>query len=139
MTGAKYRVLLAAALSVALAACGTEFKETPAPTPVTITEPPFTGTLTPNGAVPFAFLAGVGSVTVVVNSLTPSTDATRIGVAIGSWNGTGCQLLIANDNAFVSTVVVGTATATAALCVRVSDARGTLTEPVNFELTITHF
>lgn len=142
MTGVKYRVLLAVALcvtSVAMAACGTDFVETPAaPTPVTITEPPFTGTLTVNGAATYPFVTTAsGDVKVVVTSIVPSTDATRISVALGTWNGTACHIIIANDNAFVATVLSGQATAAGLLCVRVSDV-GKLTEPVDFELSITH-
>ena len=151
MTRLKYRALLVLAVCAAAAGCGTDFPDTPiVPTPVVITEPPFTGTLAVNGAASTAFASTTsGRIDVTVMSLQDSNGPAavgpdgpiRIGLALGVWNGTVCGVTVPtlfNDNAFVSTVVTGAATGITPLCVRVFDV-GKLTEPVTFELSITHF
>jgi hypothetical protein len=110
------------------------------PTPVEITEPPFTGTLTINGGVTQSFsVNGTGTVTAILDSLTPNPDnSVVIGVQLGTWNGTSCQIVLTNDNAGVGSGVAGQANAAGSLCARVYDV-GRLTEPVTFSLTIKHF
>ena len=151
MNRLKYGGLLVLALCAATAGCSTDFPETPTePDPVVITEPPFTGTLNVNGAAtqPFTTTAS-GQVDVLVVSLADSNGpavvgpegAIRIGVALGLWNGTVCGVTaptLFNTNAFVSTVVTGVVPSATNLCVLVIDAGGKLTEPVDFELKITH-
>jgi hypothetical protein len=145
------RGLFLLALSLALAGCSTDFPEvTPTPTPDPITEPPFTGTLSVNGAVTQPFLVtSSGPVTITVMMLEDSAGQVpigpdghvRIGLALGVWNGTACAISVPtlyNDNAFVATELAGLATGIGPLCVRVSDV-GKLTEPVSFELRIQHF
>jgi len=146
-----HRGLLVLVLCLALAGCSTDFPDTtPTPTPTVITEPPFTGTLTLNGAVTQPFLVTAsGQVTVTVMALEDSAGPVpvgpdghvRIGLALGKWNGTVCGIEVPtlfNDNAFVATEVAGLATGAGPLCVRVSDV-GKLTEPVSFELKIEHY
>ena len=103
--------------------------------PVTET---FTGTLTLNGADtrPFS-VARSGSVTATISSLAP--DATvRMGLSLGTWNGSACSTVISNDSATVGTQVIGAADREGRLCVRVYDADGTLPQPTDFELTVVH-
>jgi hypothetical protein len=151
MTRLKYRALLLLALCAAVAGCGTDFPVDPTePDPVVITEPPFTGTLTVNGAQTVAFATTAsGQVDVTVMSLEDSAGPApigpdgpiRIGIALGIWNGTVCGISVPtlfNTNAFVSTVVSGAVTTPSPLCVLVLDV-GKLTEPVAFELKITHY
>jgi hypothetical protein len=132
--------VLCLSLAVLGAGCG-DTEELPPPTdptPTEITEPPFTGTLTINGGVTQPFnTTGPGTVTAVISSLQPSTN---VGVALGTWNGTSCQLRegLFNDNAGVGGGVAGLANAAGSLCVRVYDV-GQLTGPVTFSVTIKHF
>ena len=150
MIGLKYRGLaLPLALSVLLAGCSTDFPDTePTPTPPpTITEPPFAGTLTPNGGITQPFvLTDSGIAELTINSLADANgpaalgpDGTiRVGLSLGTWNGTVCQAVLTNDNAFVATVITATVTQASVLCARIYDSQGKLTSPVDFDIKITH-
>ena len=137
-----YRSVVCAALSLTLigsAACGDDPQNNPSPTPPSpteITEPPFTGTLTPNGGVsqPFTTIEA-GPVNAIVRSLEPSTV---IGLALGTWNGTSCQWITANDNVGVGSGVAGLANGAGNLCARVYDV-GKLTGPVKIQVQIRHY
>lgn len=138
-----YRPLLCAALAAALvgaAGCGDNVEDpTPTdPTRTEITEPPFTGTLTINGAVtrPFNSTAA-GQVTAILDSLQPSSQ-TVIGLALGTWNGTSCQWITANDQVGVGSGVAALANDAGQLCARVYDV-GRLTQAATFTITIKHY
>jgi hypothetical protein len=134
-------LLLVGVLATGVAACGsssTPTTTTPTPTtPNPITEPPFTGTLKTNGAMTFPFAATAGgTVVATLNTLAP--DATvGIGLSIGTWTGSACQVVVANDNALPTAAIAGTVTAAASLCLRVYDA-GRLTAPTDFSVTVVH-
>jgi hypothetical protein len=130
-----YQILVLVVL-VAGAACGSKTPTTPTtPTPTTTTET-FTGTLNKNGAVSHSFSVTVaGTVTVTATTLDP---VATIGLALGTWNGVACQVVIANDAATMGTTVPGTATAAGSLCARIYDAAGTVTNPVAYTLTAVH-
>lgn len=135
-----HRSLLPAALLAAAlgAGCGDTQELTPVdPTPTEITEPAFTGTVAINGGVTIDFsVAAAGIVSTIVDSLQPSATA-AIGVALGTWNGTSCEVRIFNDNAGVGGGVAGVANAPGRLCARAYDP-GTLTAPATFSITIKH-
>jgi hypothetical protein len=121
-----------------MAACGSDNPVEPTdPAPLPVTET-FSGILNINGAVTYPFLATAsGTVNLTLNSLDPNPENTRIGLALGTWNGTVCQIILANDSSFVSTVVTGANTAAAFLCARVSDV-GKITANTTFSVTIEH-
>ena len=131
------RVLLTV---VALGASGcddeTDTPTTPTtPTP-TVTES-FTGTLTKNGAQTFPFaVAATGQVTATLAELSSST--VPISIALGNWNGTTCQVVLANDNSIQGTFVTGTMSAAGNLCLRLSDASGNLEAAVSFKVDVVH-
>jgi hypothetical protein len=135
----KLLIVLMAGLALTAGACTGDddpLPTTPAPNPTVDT---FTGTLTRNGAEtrPFS-VAASGDVRAVISKLEP--DATAIvGLSIGTWNGAACQTVISNDSATQGTAVVGTADRQGRLCVRIYDAAGTLAEPTNWEINVTHF
>jgi hypothetical protein len=109
------------------------------PTPDNITEPPFQGTLTVNGAATVPFVTTqTGTATATLAALDPDPDGTVIiGLALGTWNGTTCQLVLTNDSASVGASVVGSVAGAATLCVRVYDV-GKLTAPVTYTVNIVH-
>ena len=125
---------LAAALT---GACGDDDPVTPTePSPTEITEV-FSGTLTPNGGFTHTFeVQRAGAATVRISGLEPS-DAV-IGLSMGPFSGQACVQQLARDNAVSGTSIAGSASS-GAFCVRVFDAGGTLTGPVDYELTVTHF
>ena len=129
------------AIALLAGGCGTSTTTdtTTTTTPaVTVTEA-FNGTLTLNGAQTYSFTATAGgTVTVTLTSVTPDTTAI-LGLALGTWNGTSCQIVISNDNAIQGSNVTGTATAAGNFCVRVYDAAGTLPNPETFSVSIVHY
>jgi hypothetical protein len=135
------RVILAPALVLgALAAgCSDDNTVVAAPTPPVQISESFAGTVSVHGAFSHPFdVARAGAVTAQITSLSPD-DTVTVGIALGTWNGSACQLIIANDAAKLSTSVLGTATAPGTLCVRMSDAAGQLTAPTSYELRVDHY
>ena len=135
--------LVFALLIPALAATGCRSKTTtPTSTgtstpPVTVTET-FSGTVAVNGAATFSFgVTTSGAVTATYKTISPASSAT-MGLALGIWNGSSCSVVIANDNAVVNSVVIGSASAAGTLCVRAYDV-GRLSATQTVELSITHF
>jgi len=127
-------IILFAAL---VTGCGSDSSGTTGPTPVSITES-FTGTINTNGAATFPFpVQQTGSVTATLTAITP--DGTTVGVSLGTWNGSVCQVILANDATTAGTTVTGTAAGTGNFCTRVYDAAGTLTGPTDFVITVVHF
>lgn len=142
MTRPKYPALLLLALALVAPGCdnGNNDLVVP-PSPITITEPPFTGTLTVNGAAiqPFA-ATGFGTATLTIMAFDPNPDNTvRVTLALGTWNAQlqTCSVVLSNDNAGLGTVIIGSVARAGNLCARISDT-GKLTEPVNFEMKIEH-
>jgi hypothetical protein len=126
-------------LLVALAAGACE-DTTPAPLP-TPTPPPtttdtFTGSLNVNGAFTFQFpVVAAGAMTATLTNISDSTKA--ISLALGTWNGVTCQIVLANDTATLGAIVTGISSGVGSFCARVSDV-GMLTESVTFEITVVH-
>jgi hypothetical protein len=109
---------------------------TPTPTPAPTTTDTFTGTLNVNGAFTFPFpVVAAGSMTVTLTTISDTTKA--ISMALGTWNGVTCQIVLANDKATQGAIVTGTASGIGSFCARVSDV-GNLTESVTFEITVVH-
>jgi hypothetical protein len=134
-------LLLLGVLAMSGAACSddtinpTLTNPTPTTTGATVTEPPFTGTLRMNGAATYPFTATAGGT--ITATLTALSGSENIGLSIGTWTGSACQVVIANDNAAQASTISGTVTAAASLCVRVYDP-GRLTAAADFTVTIVH-
>src|SRR6266852_2122832 len=115
------RVLALLLMAGAASACGgTIATALTAPTPTTSTDT-FSGTVTRNGGFSYPFAAQqAGPVTASFTSI--GTDNTiTLGLALGTWDGVACSILIVNDNATAGVIVTGTANAAGSLCVRVFD------------------
>lgn len=132
-------------LVVALAftgACGSDSPSAPSdtgPTEITETIPSEPGTLTPNGGITHIFgVQQAGRILVALTTLAPDSTA-RIGLGLGSWDGSSCTQTIVNDAATQGTSILGEATATGNYCVRVYDPEGRLTQPLRYQLTVAHF
>jgi hypothetical protein len=132
------RTLSVVMLAIAMSACGEEDDPPTAPTPPTTFTQTFSGTLTPNGARTHSFATQAsGTVTATLSSLAP--DATiSVGLALGTWNGAVCQILLPNDNAVVTTVVTGGVSAIGSLCVRIADVAATVMQPTDYEIVVVH-
>lgn len=131
------------ALTICAAGCNDNTTNTPT-TPTTPTTPStpattetFTGTLHLNGAETFNFTSTTAGTIVI--TLTELPDGTPpIGLSLGTWTGTACQIAIDNSSAGKAAIVTGTVTAATSLCARVYDAHGTVTTPADFTVTVGH-
>src|SRR5262245_6121419 len=104
-----FTVLGSVLLALGAAACGNNNPTTPPTTEVpTITES-YSDTVTVNGAhtQPFT-VSKAGTVTATLIALAPDSTVT-IGLSLGTWNGTSCQIILANDAAVLNSAVTGTA------------------------------
>lgn len=112
-------------------------------TPVTPTQPAptttdtFSGTLNQNGAVTNPFTtAASGTLTATLKSVGP-VETTAIGLSLGTWNGTACQVVVANDNATQGAIVTGTVSSAGNFCVRIYDI-GKIEQTVSFTVEVVH-
>jgi pimeloyl-ACP methyl ester carboxylesterase len=126
----------------ALSAAACDSGDTPT-TPSTPSEPSptitdtFSGNLAVNGGVTFQFSTqAAGAVTATLKSLGPDATVT-IGLSLGTWNGTACAVVIANDSILPGQSVLGAVSAAGNLCARVYDA-GKLAALSTFEITVVH-
>jgi hypothetical protein len=130
-------VLLSACLA---AGCGSDPFTTPtAPsTPATTVTELFEGTLTVNGAATYPFtVAQPGTATASLTALSPDSSVV-VGLSLGTWNGSACQIILANDAASQGASVVGNATSIGSFCARIYDV-GKLTAATDFVVTLTHY
>ena len=122
-------------------ACGDDTPTAPTETPTrTQTTETFSGTLNVNGAATHSFSAtGSGEIRVTLTELTPDSAAV-IGVSLGTWNALAntCQIVLANDSATQSAVVVGNAGQAGSFCARVYDV-GRLSGATGYSLTVLHY
>jgi len=131
---------LAALLVLATAtACDDAGPTTPTDTttePTNFTET-FTGVLGRNGALTFPFnVTATGTATATLAAVLPD-NTVPLGFAMGTWNGTGCQSVISNDNALEFTQIVGSVGSAGPLCLRVYDI-GRVATTATFTLTVVH-
>ena len=129
---------LIASLAVTVAACSGLIDELPTtPDPVITTET-FSGTLTVNGGQTHQFFtSATGAVVATLTSLGEAPPA-NVGFSMGTMAGSTCTIVLANDNAVVTSVLTGTvSTLQGALCVRMYDV-GRLTGPVDYTFTVSH-
>jgi hypothetical protein len=114
------KLLFVTMLASGAAACDDEVPVLPTlPTnPVTET---FSGTLSASGAATHNFRAtGAGTVTATLRTI-GSDNTLVVGFSMGTWNGTACAAVLANDAATGNAVHTGTMTGAGDLCVRLYD------------------
>jgi hypothetical protein len=132
------RLVPIVAASLIMVGCGDSSSEATVVTPPPTLTDTFSGTLSLNGATTFAFaVTGLGNITAQLTTLSP--DSTRpVGVSLGTWNGSICQIILRNDNSVQGSQVVGTASTTGSFCVTIYDAAGTVVGPQAFTLDVYH-
>jgi hypothetical protein len=134
------RILTAVAVAAILAGCNSEdpFELPTNPTPPTQITETFSGNVTRNGAVTHQFATQAsGRVTATLTGFS-ADEGTKIGLALGTFNGASCQVVIAKDDATLATAVVGEASAAGLLCVRIYDV-GNLTQAADYEIQLQHY
>ena len=106
-------------------------------TPGVPTTESFSGSLSVNGATTYQFAASSrGTVTATLTSVGPDSTII-IGFSLGTWNGTSCQTLLANDAAVQGASVLGVVSGVGNLCLRVYDP-GKLTGSATYTVDVTH-
>ena len=136
------RLLCLAVVAAFAAGCDNSSSTPPTtPTPDPVTEPPFTGPLQTNGPQTYTFaVTDIGSVTATLASLDPDPDGNAVvSLALGAWDGTACQINLANDAAHAGAVLTASATTTGLACARIADPNGQITDPLTFVINIVHF
>jgi hypothetical protein len=132
-----FRLAPLVAVLVVASGCGNNNSVVAPPTDTTVTDT-FSGTLSLNGSASFNFtVAGVGNITAQLSSLTPDA-ANPIGLSLGTWNGSICQIVLVNDASVQGSVVVGASSAAGQFCIRVYDAAGTVTVPQAYIIDVAH-
>jgi hypothetical protein len=107
-------------LACGVAACDDETPTSPTETPPAVTDT-FTGSIAAAGAATHQFsTAGSGKVTGTLKAV-GSDDSLVVSFALGTWTGTACSVVLANDQAKAGAVLSGTMTGVGNLCTRVSD------------------
>jgi len=131
-------LLFAAFLSALTIGCAEdETPTTPTDPPTEVTEQ-FSGTLTPNGGHTHEFtIQRAGDVVARIDSLTPAEAV--IGLSLGPLSVQACSAAVARDDATSNTSLAGTASTSGSFCLRVYDAGGTVTGPVEYSITVRHF
>ena len=82
-------------------------------------------------------VTATGNITAQLVTLSP--DSTKpVGLALGTWNGSICQITLPNDNSVQGSVTVGTASAVGDFCVRIYDAAGTVDQPQTYTIEVDH-
>ncbi len=77
-----------------------------------------------------------GDVTATLISLAPE-EVASIGLSLGTWNGSACQTVIANDTAVQGAVIIGRASIAGNLCLRIYDT-GNIPSLASYEVTVVH-
>jgi hypothetical protein len=128
---------LAMAIALGTVACGSSPTTPTTPTtPVSSTDT-FNGTLTQNGGQSWPFTtAASGTITATISTLAPNSTLV-VGLALGTWNGNACQLILTKDNATQSSFIVGQASQSSTYCVRIYDV-GNVTDPQTVEVQVNH-
>jgi hypothetical protein len=134
--------VLLCATALAVPGCGDDPIPT-APTPPPNLFEPITGTLTPFSVRIHPFTVyNAGTVTATLNTLTPNDPLhpTLVGLDLGTFTGSACQVTVSDTQIFASLGISGTATTPATLCVRIYDVSPSgLAEPVTYTITVGHF
>lgn len=132
----RFAAVLVAAL--AMSACGDDPFELPTnPDPAVPVTETFTGTVSVRGAQTHSFSsAASGTVTATLKFLVPDSGV-RMGFALGTWNGSSCQLVIAKTDAVEGAVLTGAVSALGSLCVYIHDV-GNLVQPAEYEIEVVH-
>jgi hypothetical protein len=130
--------LLAFVLATTAGCCDDETPTTPTQPSVPDVTETFSGTVNRNGADTHDFtVARSGLMRATLTTLAPDSTLV-IGMSLGTWNGTTCQIVLANDNATLNAQVTGNAGSAGRFCVRIYDV-GNITDTVDYQVTVVHF
>jgi hypothetical protein len=130
--------VLLAIVAIAPSGCSSNTVTAPDTTPVLVTET-IAGALSPGGSNYHLLSAKAGNVLTTMKGIGPDPKVT-IGMSIGVYSVTACTAVVDNPTATIGSSLLGVATSTNSLCVRVYDS-GTIPADTSltYELTVTHY
>lgn len=147
--------LVASGLAVLAASCGSPTSPTITTTTTTTTTSTtsyvqvtdtYDGSLAANGRntiPPTGFAATPGTITVTVTALQPSTLLPALGLGLGTWDGTTCNIVVVpalGTVVQVGTSITGTASIASNFCVQIWDVNGFAPGYVqNYTITVQHY
>jgi hypothetical protein len=116
----KGRWLAVALLACLAAGCDDDTPTTPTSPTAPKTET-FSGVVTQNGAQTHNFdVFGAGAVSATLKAI-GADNTLVVSFALGTWTGSACSVVLANDAATGGSVLTGTMTGIGKLCARVGD------------------
>jgi hypothetical protein len=138
LSGRLLALLVVMAVAGLAAGCDDETPTTPTtPTvPVTVT---FTGQVTQSGSATHNFSTTTsGAVSATLKAI--GTDNTLVvSFALGTWTGSACSVVLANDAATGGAVLSGTMTGAGTLCARVGDVGNIAAgQTATYTIEVTH-
>ena len=131
------RLFAALLIAVAAAGCDDSITTTPVTPSQQVTET-FTGQVSQNGASTHNFaVSGAGAITATLKAI-GSDNTLVVSFALGTWTGSACSIVLANDAATGGAVLTGTMTGVGTLCARVGDVGNIGTTPAAYTIEVTH-
>lgn len=133
-------------LALGLAGCDNIDESPFEPEPPNFVTTTLTGSVALRGAETKTFeVAPTGQTVNITATLTAVTrqdeeeteDPITVGMALGTWNGAICQIVLVNDSAGAGTTIVGQVSGFGTLCVRIYDTGG-LEAPINYSIDVVH-
>jgi hypothetical protein len=132
--GRLFAILL---LACGAAGCDDDTPDTPLAPSVPVTET-FTGTVTQNGASTHNFsTATSGAVTAKLTAIEPDNTVV-VSFALGTWTGSACSVVLANDAATGGAELSGTMTGQGTLCARIADVGTIGTTGISYTIEVVH-
>ena len=134
LNGRLFAILL---LVCGAAGCDDDTPTTPTPPAVSVTDT-FNGTIGQGGSATHNFsTASSGAVTATLKSV--GTDNTLVvSFALGTWTGSACSLVLANDAATGGAILSGTMTGQGTLCARIGDVGNIGTAAIAYSIEVVH-
>jgi hypothetical protein len=131
------RVFAILLLACGAAACDDESTTTPTTPTVSVTET-FSGTVGQGGSATHSFSTSTsGAVTATLKAI--GTDNTLVvSYALGTWTGSACSLVLANDAATGGAVLAGTMTGQGTLCARIGDVGNIGATAASYTIEVVH-
>ena len=99
----------------------------------------FTGVVTQSGATTHNFDVGAAGAVVATLKTVGADNTLVVSFALGTWTGTGCSIVLANDAATGGAILTGTMTGIGTLCARVGDVGNIPSGPgVAYTIEVVH-
>jgi hypothetical protein len=132
------RLMVIVLLALFGAACDDDITTTPITPTVPKTES-FAGVVTQSGATTHNFDVGAAGSVVATLKNVGSDNTLVVSFSLGTWTGTACSIVLANDAATGGAILTGTMTGIGTLCARVGDVGNVPSGPgVAYTIEVVH-